>query len=220
MGKAKHRVRVGGGLQHGQGELRYLAEAEADSFREKIAAELQLQLQDLPIKEVARAINQILKTETAEKDTGFTDAIKTITKLQHRVKRTILRRRLLAAAVAENARRHTGVTLGGPLQASFNREQTSSGTRLDSGDDKEKHRQHAKRHTASRDQLLHGHTAGSDGLSTVHEYPLSVNSSRAKEHRVVRLTSHEQLLRAETSLTIDRSYEDALNKLSSVGAHL
>merc|ERR1712232_788755 len=210
MGKAKHRVRVGGGLQHGQGELRYLAEAEADSFREKIAAELQIQLQDLPIKEVARGINQILKTETAEKDTGFTtDAIKTITKLQHRVKRTILRRRLLAAAVAENARRHTGVTLGGPLQASFNREQTSSGTRLDSGDDKEKHRQHAKRHTA-----------GSDGLSTVHEYPLSVNSSRAKEHRVVRLTSHEQPLRAETSLTIDRSYEDALNKLSSVGAHL
>merc|ERR1711988_1927081 len=149
--KAKHRVRVGGGLQHGQGELRYLAEAEADSFREKIAAELQIQLQDLPIKEVPRVINQILKTESAEKDTGYTtDAIRTITKLQHRVKRTILRRRLLAAAVAENARRHTGTALAGPLQTSFNREQTYSGTRLDSGDDRQD-RQDSKRHTASRE---------------------------------------------------------------------
>merc|ERR1712187_561141 len=148
----------------------------------------------------------------------------TITKLQHRVKRTILRRRLLAAAVAENARRHTGTALASPLQTSFNREQTYSGTRLDSGDDRQdrqdskRHtasREHSKRHTASRDQLLHGHTAGSDGLSTVHEYPVSVHSSRAKEHRVARLPSHEQLQRTETSLTIDRSYEDALNKLSS-----
>lgn len=218
--KSKYRKTMGGGLEYRQGELKFLTEAEADPFREKIAIELQTHLQELPIREVRPCILQIIKTESSEKEVRFSKLdFGSLVKAQSVAREW--RRKSCPVSVLTYRSESSGYlereSLAGSVDSAAIVEDADSGgspsepARDEPSDSKDRNQlvvEDSHRTHGSLFEPAKKNDGGSDA-----------GSPRASSPRSPKKTSKDPTS-PSSSVDVDRAYGDSMKRLASVGIHM
>jgi hypothetical protein len=244
--KGKHRRRLGGA----QGELSSnLTEAEFDSFREKIGTEFEIQLQELPIQQVRQVISSIVMSDAKQKEVRFSTSgmasvlrARAVAKewkkqslkqeytelvgrsrsegtgsLPGRLRSALARQTTPDSVVSYNSSKSDASPAGSSSPGSRERSKNKVGKQSSVGRVRSKDKED-KEARIGRTPSRHKSPPKDNRASSKESEKLSSGSKAAETRSPSSHSVHS--VQSDGSNLVERTYEDAVDKLKSVGIHM